>query len=105
MVLVFFGMIDDPFFMTIILSTISLGVVVPVLKERKVINTELGQTVLLIAVISDFVTMILFAYYLALKKGDTTIVWWIVLLLALVFVLYYVLNYYKKKSDMQLLIN
>ena len=103
MILVYFGMIDDPFFMTIILSTISLGVVLPVLKERKVINTELGQTVLLIAVISDFVTMILFAYYLALKNGDTTIVWWIVLLLALVFLLYYVLNYYKKKSDMQLL--
>lgn len=96
-------MIDDPFFMTIILSTISLGVVVPVLKERKIINTQLGQTVLLIAVISDFITMILFAYYLAWKEGDTTIVWWIVLLLAFVIFLYYLLDYYRKKSDMQLL--
>src|SRR5690625_3587789 len=103
MVLVFFGMIDDPFFMTIILATISLGVVVPVLKERKVINTELGQTVLLIAVISDFVTMILFAYYLAYKNGDTTIVWWILLLLGLVIFLYYFLDYYRKKSNFDLL--
>lgn len=103
MILVSMGMINDPIFMTIILSTISLGVVVPVLKERKVINTELGQTVLLIAVISDFVTMILFAYYLALKDGDTTIVWWILLLLVLVILLYYLLSFYKKKSDMQVL--
>lgn len=103
MLLVIFGMIDDPFFMTIILSTISLGVVVPVLKEKKIIHTEFGQTVLLIAVISDFVTMILFAYYLALKNGDTTIVWWIVLLLVLVIVLYYVFTFYRKKSDLQLI--
>lgn len=103
MLLVAFGMIDDAFFMTIILSTISLGIVVPVLKERKVINTELGQTVLLIAVISDFVTMILFAYYLAYKNGDTTIVWWILLLLGLVIFLYYFLDYYRKKSNFDLL--
>ncbi|MHA6252801.1 monovalent cation:proton antiporter family protein [Oceanobacillus sp. CAU 1775] len=102
LVLVNFGMIDDPYFMTIILSTISLGVVVPVLKERKVLNTKLGQTVLLIAVISDFVTMILFAYYLAFKNGDTTIVWWIALLLLLVFLLYILLNFYRKKSNLAL---
>ncbi len=99
----FIGMIDDPFFMTIILSTISLGIVVPVLKEQKVINTELGQTVLLIAVISDFVTMILFAYYLAYKNGDTSIVWWIMLLLVLVISLYYSLNIYKKKTNLALI--
>lgn len=99
----FIGMIDDPFFMTIILSTISLGIVVPVLKEQKVINTELGQTVLLIAVISDFVTMILFAYYLAYKNGDTSILWWIMLLLVLVISLYYSLNIYKKKTNLALI--
>lgn len=103
MILVALGMIDDPFFMTIILSTISLGVVVPVLKERKVIDTELGQTVLLIAVISDFATMILFAFYLAFKDGNTTIVWWIILLLVFVILLYYVLDVYRKRSNLLLL--
>src|SRR5690625_2946156 len=103
MLLVAFGMIDDAFFMTNILSTISLGIVVPVLKERKVINTELGQTVLLIAVISDFVTMILFAYYLAYKNGDTSFLWWIMLLLVLVISLYYSLNIYKKKTNLALI--
>lgn len=103
MLLVLFGLIDDPFFMTIIFSTISLGVVVPVLKEKKIIDTELGQTVLLIAVISDFVTMILFAYYLALRDGNTTLIWWIPLLLGLVVVLYYFLDFYRKRSDLKLL--
>lgn len=103
MMLVWAGLIQDPYFMTIILATISLGVVVPVLKENKIIDTTLGQTVLLIAVISDFITMILFAYYLAMKDGNTKIVWWILLLLLLVVVLYYVPNYYRKKSDYKLL--
>lgn len=102
-VLVQFGLIDDPFFMTIILSTISLGVVVPVLKENKIIDTQLGQTILLIAVISDFVTMILFAYYLALRDGNTDMIWWIPVMLGLVIVLYYFLDFYRKKSDLKLL--
>lgn len=91
-------LIDDPYFMTIILATVSLGVVVPVLKEKKILETELGQTVLLIAVISDFLTMILFAYYLAFKAGDTKIVIWILLLLALVGLLYVVLNWFRNKQ-------
>lgn len=91
-------LIDDPYFMTIILATVSLGVVVPVLKEKKILETELGQTVLLIAVISDFITMILFAYYLAFKAGDTKIVIWILLLLGLVVMLFVILNWFRKKQ-------
>lgn len=102
-ILVQFGLIDEPIFMTIILSTISLGIVVPVLKESKIIDTQLGQTVLLIAVISDFVTMILFAFYLALKEGNLSMIWWIPLLLVLVVVLYYFLDFYMKKSGLKLL--
>lgn len=96
-------LIDDPIFMTIILSTISLGVVVPVLKENKMLDTKLGQTVLLIAVISDFATMILFAFYLALREGNVAMIWWMPFLVALVFVLYYLLDFYRKKSDLKLL--
>lgn len=103
MLLVFLNLIDDPFFMMIILATISLGVVVPVLKEKKTIDTELGQTILLIAVISDFVTMILFAYYLALRDGNTKLIWWIPLMLGLVVVLYYMLDFYRKKSDLKVI--
>src|SRR5690606_1339046 len=59
--------------------------------------------ILLIAVISDFVTMILFAYYLALRDGNTKLIWWIPLMLGLVVVLYYMLDFYRKKSDFKVI--
>lgn len=64
------GFIGDPYLMTIIIATISLGVVMPVLKERQMIGTPYGQTLLLITVISDFVTMILLAVYIS-ALGDS----------------------------------
>lgn len=45
--------------MALILSTTSLGVVVPIVKERKMTTSQLGQTILLCALIADFVTMVL----------------------------------------------
>lgn len=63
-------LVEEPVLMTIVLSTVSLGVVVPVLKEKKIINTGLGQSILLTAVVSDFVTMLLFVYYLSTKAED-----------------------------------
>lgn len=47
----------------LILSTTSLGVVLPVLKERNMNNTKLGQTILLTALLADFVTMFLISIY------------------------------------------
>ncbi|HIA89905.1 MAG TPA: cation:proton antiporter [Candidatus Poseidoniales archaeon] len=47
----------------LILSTTSLGVVLPVLKERNLNNTKLGQTILLTALLADFVTMFLISIY------------------------------------------
>ncbi len=60
------GFIMEPYLMMIIIATISLGVVVPVLKEQKLIETPFGQTLLLITVIADFVTMILLAIYISM---------------------------------------
>ena len=47
----------------LILSTTSLGVVLPVLKERNLNNTKLGQTILLTALLADFITMFLISIY------------------------------------------
>ncbi|BBP88539.1 hypothetical protein BsIDN1_21570 [Bacillus safensis] len=52
------GFIENAFLMTLIISTISLGVVVPTLKEEKLMQTNIGQIILLVAVIADLVTMI-----------------------------------------------
>lgn len=68
--LVQMNLAEDAFLMTIIIATISLGVVVPVLKEKRMLGTELGQTLLLITVISDFITMILLAVYISWLSGS-----------------------------------
>lgn len=62
------GFISEPVLMTIIIATISLGVVVPVLKEQKLIGSPFGQTVLLITVIADFVTMMMLAVYISMRS-------------------------------------
>lgn len=65
------GLIDDPYLMTLIIATISLGVVLPVLKEKRMTETPLGQTILLVTVLSDLSTMILLAVYIALHDDNS----------------------------------
>ncbi|HEY9577563.1 MAG TPA: cation:proton antiporter, partial [Pseudobacillus sp.] len=64
---VLLNLIDDAFLMTLIISTISLGVVVPTLKEAHLMKTVIGQIILLVAVIADLVTMILLAVFVSVK--------------------------------------
>lgn len=53
------GLLDRPWMMALILATVSLGLVVPTLKERGLTSTSYGQTLLLTALLADFVTMFL----------------------------------------------
>ncbi len=68
--LVFLKLIKDPFLMTLIISTISLGIVVPVLKERKMTDGILGQIILLVTMIADFTTMILLTVYAMFRDQE-----------------------------------
>ena len=52
------GFVDDVLLMVIIISTISLGVVVPTLKEMNIMRTTIGQFILLVAVLADLFTMV-----------------------------------------------
>ena len=65
---VWLGFVDNAMFMTLIISTISLGVVVPTLKENNLGKTAIGQIILLVAVIADLVTMILLAVFVGLNS-------------------------------------
>ena len=65
MFLVRLGITRDPVMIALILSTTSLGVVVPVLKEKGLAPTSLGQTIILSALLADFVTMFLITIYVA----------------------------------------
>ena len=58
---------DDPWLMALILSTTSLGLVVPVLKERDLVGHTFGQALLVSAVIADFATMLLVSIYVLLR--------------------------------------
>ncbi len=78
------GVVDNPLLMGLILSTTSLGVVVPVLKERGLLRGEFGQLVLVEASIADFVTLVLLTVVIALgRPGPTLDLLLIPLLLAL----------------------
>ena len=81
-------LVRDPWMMGLILSTTSLGVVVPVLKENGLIGGKYGQTLLIAALIADFATMILITVEVAiLSKGLTLDVLLIsVLFMAFIFV-------------------
>ncbi|KZE63420.1 sodium:proton antiporter [Fictibacillus phosphorivorans] len=84
------GFTESAFFMTLVISTISLGVVVPTLKEEKLSKTTIGQIILLVAVIADLVTMILLALFVSLESGDPSRMWLLLILFAAGVILYFV---------------
>ena len=77
------GYVRDPWMMTLILSTTSLGIVVPVLKEKKMSSSNLGQTILLSALLADFLTMFLITVYIAVRSTGLTLD---ILLIGLLFI-------------------
>ena len=77
------GYVRDPWMMTLILSTTSLGIVVPVLKESRMSSGRFGQTILLAALLADFLTMFLITVYVAMRSTGLTLD---ILLIALLFV-------------------
>jgi Kef-type K+ transport system membrane component KefB/Trk K+ transport system NAD-binding subunit len=81
-VLLFLDLISDPLMVALILSTTSLGIVVPVLKERGLIATDLGQTILFSALTADFGTLLLITVDVAvLGHGPTPEVLFILIFL------------------------
>jgi CPA2 family monovalent cation:H+ antiporter-2 len=62
-------LVRNPWMMALILSTTSLGVVVPVLKEHGLSNGRYGQTLLIAALIADFITMLLITALVAMVSG------------------------------------
>lgn len=83
------GFIENAFLMTLIISTISLGVVVPTLKEAHIMKTGIGQIILLVAVIADLVTMILLAVFVSLYDGGEGNTWLLLILFAAGVLLYF----------------
>lgn len=89
-----FGIVKNPLFLTLIFSTTSLGIVVPILKEKQIINTSIGQTILISALIADFATMLMIpvVMYLVESKKSTD------LLTSLIVFFAFALAYYASKK-------
>ncbi len=95
------GFIENAFLMTLIISTISLGVVVPTLKEENLMNKSIGQTILLVAVIADLVTMVLLAIFVSLYSEDKGNMWLLLLLFIAGIGLYFVGKYFRHRTFLE----
>ncbi|WP_103144192.1 monovalent cation:proton antiporter family protein [Staphylococcus aureus] len=99
------GLVDDVLLMVIIISTISLGVVVPTLKEMNIMRTTIGQFILLVAVLADLVTMILLTVYGAINGQGGSIIWLIGILVVFTAISYILGVQFKRMSFLQKLMD
>lgn len=81
-------MVQSPLLMGLILSTTSLGIVVPVLKERDLLGSRFGQAILVEASIADFVTLILLTIVIALNSTGLELDLLLIAVLLLAFLLF-----------------
>ena len=78
------------FYMALVLSTSSVGLILPTIKEQGMLKSELGQTIIISAFVADFTTMLLLTVHtLYHEKGIT----WEMLLIALIFMLFFAVYY------------
>ncbi|MEE5988775.1 cation:proton antiporter [Ligilactobacillus equi] len=76
----YLGLFDNIALATIMFMTISLAIVVSVLKENEVLNRPFGQTVLLVAILGQVVPMIALTVYSSLIAGKGGSLWLIAIL-------------------------
>lgn len=81
------GLVSSPLLMGLVLSTTSLGVVVPILKETDILDGPYGQTLLVNATIADFATLILLTVVIALNSSGLTLELLLIPALLVVFML------------------
>jgi len=95
------GLVDDVLLMVIIISTISLGVVVPTLKEMNIMRTTIGQFILLVAVLADLVTMLLLTVYGAINGHGGSTIWLTGILIVFTIIFYIFGGVFKRMSFLQ----
>jgi Kef-type K+ transport system membrane component KefB/Trk K+ transport system NAD-binding subunit len=92
--LVRMDLVSNPWLIALILSTTSLGVIVPVLKEQGLSTGRYGQTLLISGLIADFATMLLITVVVAAISGGLTLD---ILLIGLLFVAFFSFYYFGEK--------
>ncbi len=83
------GVEGDAWLLAFVLSATSLGILLPILKERGLLETRYGQVLFLSAMLADFITVILLTVYLiTLDKGFDPEIFTIALLFVLFLMLF-----------------
>src|SRR5215467_4248853 len=67
------GLVKSPLFVAIVLTATSLGVVFPVLKDSRTIDSSLGQLVIAAASIAEFGSIILLSLFFSGKSSASTV--------------------------------
>ena len=67
------GLVKSPLFVAIVLAATSLGVVFPVLKDSRTIDSSLGQLVIAAASIAEFGSIILLSLFFSGKSSTSTV--------------------------------
>ena len=62
------GLPGDPWLLAFVLSATSLGVLLPILKQRMINHTTNGQVIFLSALLADFLTVILLTLFLIIRQ-------------------------------------
>lgn len=78
---------SNPMLLGLILSTTSLGVVVPVLKERELTGKRFGQYILVASSIADFATLLLLTTVIAILRRGLTLDLLLIPTLLLIFIM------------------
>jgi Kef-type K+ transport system membrane component KefB/Trk K+ transport system NAD-binding subunit len=92
------GLITEMLFFMIVISAVSLGVVVPVLKEKRLMETELGQAILFITVVLDLITMVLLAAYISLRSQNLHDMLQLLLFFVFVFLAYRLIRRFQNRK-------
>jgi Kef-type K+ transport system membrane component KefB/Trk K+ transport system NAD-binding subunit len=81
------GAASNPILLGLILSTTSLGVVVPVLKERDLTGSRFGQYILVASSIADFASLLLLTTFIAFLRRGLTLDLLLIPALILIFII------------------
>ncbi|MFZ5825099.1 MAG: monovalent cation:proton antiporter family protein [Bacillota bacterium] len=77
------GLVSEPLFLTLIVTTNGLSIIMPVLKDRGLLSQPFGQALFSTAVVADFVPMLGLSVLAAMKvKGSAVESLWIFALMA-----------------------
>ncbi len=77
------GWIEDAALFALILSTTSVGIVLPIIKETSETQTRYGQTVMITALIADIATIVLLTFYVVYRsRGPGPQLFWMAGLMA-----------------------